>query len=161
MIQGKTKDFLWVSEGVLAIIIAVLFFAKLPTLTVFFTILLLANFMLIGAGSRADKMFLVYPYGTFLIIFWGGFLGLFYYWKLYYNAIPKTLFLGMHPGTAILWIVFLVLGGFLTTILSYTLLFEKNVISQKEWEAFITDVEDFNKRHEQANEEKPEEEIKH
>lgn len=158
MIKGKTKDFLWVLQGLLSIVIAVLFFAKLPSLTVFFSILLLANFMLIGAGSRADKMFLIYPYGTFLVIFWGGFLGLFYYWKLCYNAIPKTLFLGMHPGTAILWVVFLVLGGFLTTILSYTVLFEKNVISQKEWEAFIADVEDFNKKHEQ--DEKPEEEIK-
>ncbi|AHF97875.1 MAG: hypothetical protein ACP5PO_07315 [Desulfurella sp.] len=158
MIKGKVKDAIWILEGALAIVIAILFFAKLPTLTVFFSILLLANFMLIGAGSRVDKMFLIYPYGTFLVIFWGGFLGLFYYWKLYYNAIPKTLFLGMHPGTAILWVVFLVLGGFLTTILSYTVLFEKNVISQKEWDTFISDVEDFNKKHEQ--EEKPEEEIK-
>lgn len=158
MIQGKVKDFFWILQGFLAIIIAILFFTRHPALTVFFSILLLANFMLIGAGSRADKMFLVYPYGTFLIIFWVGFLGLFYYWRLYYNVVPKTLFLGMHPGVAIMWIVFLVLGGFLTTILSYTLLFEKNVISEKEWEVFIADVEDFNKKHPQEIEEKPEEE---
>jgi len=158
MIQGKAKDFLWIVQGVLAFDIAILFFTKHPTLTVFFTVLLLANFMLIGAGSRADKMFLIYPYGTFLLIFWAGFAGVFYYWKLYYNIVPKTLFLGMHPGTAILWVVFLVLGGFLTTILSYTLLFERNVISQKDWEAFISDVEEFNKKYEHKPDEKPEEE---
>lgn len=159
MIKGKVKDLLWMIEGVLSIIIAILFITKHPILTVFFSILLLANFMLIGAGSRADKFFLVYPYGAFLVIFWGGFLGVFYYWKLYYNEIPKTSFLGMDPGTAILWVVFLVLGGFLTTILSYTILFERNVISPKQWEKFISDVEDFNNKSPQVLEEKPEEEI--
>lgn len=143
MVKGNVKNYLWILQGVLTIWIALAFLMEHPIAAVFPLIIFLANLMLIGAGSRADKMFLVYPYGSFIAVYGLGFYLLFYYWKLYLNAVPKTLWFGMHPGTAIIWIGFGLIGGVLITILSYTVLFEKNVLSQKDWDLFIQDVQQF------------------
>jgi len=143
MIKGKVKDVVWVVEGLLTIWIAVAFLSGHPIAAVAPGIIFLANLMLIGAGSRADGLFLLYPYGAFLVLFGVGFYVLFYYWRLFYGKPPAVLWLGMHPGSAVIWIGFGLVGGIAITILSYTLLFERNVLSQKDWEAFIEDVKRF------------------
>ncbi|OAT85596.1 hypothetical protein [Desulfotomaculum copahuensis] len=143
MIKGNIKNYLWILQGLLVLWIGIAFWTKHPIAAVFPTIIFLANFMLIGAGSRADKMFFLYPYGAFILLYGAGFYLLFYYWKLYHGIAPKTLWFGMHPGSAIIWAGFGLIGGILITILSYTILFEKNVLSQEDWEKFIEDVQQF------------------
>jgi hypothetical protein len=143
MIKGKVMSLMWVIEAILLIWMAIGWasghhISVIPAIIIFF-----ANLMLIGTGSKVDKWFFVYPYGTFLMCFGAGFCLLVHYWNLYYDVTPKTTWCGMHPGLFILWIVFCWIGGVVFTLLPYTLRFKKYVISEKDWEDFMKDAQRF------------------
>ncbi|HET6461968.1 MAG TPA: hypothetical protein VFG29_14400 [Syntrophales bacterium] len=143
MIKGKNKDLLWVIQGILSILMFLLFSTANWGLAVTCAIIFLANFFLIGGGSKVDAMFLLYPYGAFLLFVGGGMYVLFYYWQLFYTTGPQALWVGNHPGVTIAWLGFGLIGGILISQLSYTILFNKYVISENEWQDYVAEAKEI------------------
>lgn len=137
MIKGKVKDALWITQGLLAlwILIALMtknYFWSFPPFILFF-----ANLLLIGGGSRVDKLFLIYPYGTFIALYAVTYYFWLHYFKVFYNQIPTTLWLGVHPSIFILWVFWGWVGPVLIVHLSYVLGFNKYVMNDKNWKDFV------------------------
>ena len=137
MIKGTTKDVLWVGEGLLAVSMLILFGTATWGPAVACALTFVAILFLIGGGSKVDAMFLLYPFGAFIVFVGGGMALLFHYWHLFYKTGPQVLWLGNHPGVTIAWLGFGLIGGILISMLSYTLLFEKYVISESDWQNFV------------------------
>ena len=144
MIKGTTKDVLWVVEGVLAILMLILFATASWGPAVACALAFGAILFLIGGGSKVDTMFLLYPFGAFILFVGGGMALVFHYWHLFYSTGPQMLWMGNHPGVTVVWLGFGLIGGILISILSYTLLFEKYVISESEWQRFVKEAAKLN-----------------
>jgi hypothetical protein len=91
------------------------------------------------ARNGGVKNALVIAVPTFLI--WSVCFSLIvYYWQMFRGTFPEFTIAGMHPGFFILFPVMWLLL-FIVTTLSYPFVFEKWIISEKDWEEFLKKAE--------------------
>ncbi|MEM3227201.1 MAG: hypothetical protein QXT62_03100, partial [Thermoplasmata archaeon] len=142
-------------EGILLLWISIAFATRHPILAGFATILFFGNLFLIGGGSKVDKLFLIYPYGIFLVLYGVGLYFIIKYWKIFQNKPLhyENLIFGMDPASFILWYIFFIVGNIVVVILSYAILFERNVISPKDWNEFSDAVRKFKQENIKMDEE--------
>jgi len=146
MIYGKVKDIIWCIQGIMLlwILIALMtgnYYASIPA-----WIILFANFLLIGAGSRVDRRFLIYPYATFIAFYGITFYLWYYYTQLFYGRVPDITWLGLHPGVTILWLFWGWIGPVLIVFLPYMLWFDKYVIDEKTWNSLIAEAQQLKEK---------------
>ena len=100
-------------------------------------VLNLSLWLMLGVMKGENKLGPAIWLGVISFVIWAGCLSaIFYYWEVFKGVFPSFTIGGMHPGFFILFPVMWLLS-FVPVTLSYALLFDKWILSEKDWKEYL------------------------